>query len=149
MTDVSSATSLGTTHTGFLPSNCSLACGQQCFLNRHVVQGKPSLGSRIFSGFITARAGLFNLALLGEIKALAGTFFTDEFRAVFAVREIRRRGVDDLLKTRYYFFVKFGVEGMCDFSSLPFVVFDGRFRSVLKPPSRWGENSRLDLFYFL
>ena len=48
MTGVTSATSLGTIHTGFLPSNCSFACGQQCFLNRHVVQGNPSLGSRIF-----------------------------------------------------------------------------------------------------
>jgi hypothetical protein len=48
MTGVSAAISLGTTHTGFLPSHWSLAFGQQCGLKRQVVQGKPSLGSRIF-----------------------------------------------------------------------------------------------------
>jgi hypothetical protein len=48
MTAVSVAISLGTTHIGFRPSNWSLALGQQCSLKRQVVQGKPSLGSRIF-----------------------------------------------------------------------------------------------------
>ena len=40
--------SLGTTHIGFMPSNWSLAFGQQCGLKRQLVQGNPSLGSRIF-----------------------------------------------------------------------------------------------------
>ena len=48
-----------------------------------------------------------------------------------------------------YLFVEFWVKRMCDFGSLPFVVFDGSFRGVLKPPSRGSEDSRFDLFDLL
>src|SRR5438445_2920659 len=38
---------------------------------------------------------------------------------------------------------------MGDFVSLPFVVFDGSFRGVLKPAARGSEDSRFDLFDLL
>ena len=57
--------------------------------------------------------------------------------------------MDDLPEALDYLFVEFWVKRMCDFGSLPFVVFDGSFRTVLKPPSRGSEDSRFDLFDLL
>ncbi|HET8564613.1 MAG TPA: hypothetical protein VFM35_12130, partial [Candidatus Binatia bacterium] len=102
-------------------------------MNRQVVQGKPSLGSRIFPVFTTGSAGLFDLTLLCEIEAVAVTLLTDEFRAVLPIREVLGRGMDYLPETLDYLLVEFWVERVGDFGSLQFVVFDGSFRGILKP----------------
>src|SRR5262249_11698238 len=57
--------------------------------------------------------------------------------------------MNDLPETRDYLFMEFRVKRMRYFGSLPFIVLDPAFRSVLKPASRRGEDSRfypLDLF---
>jgi len=43
--------------------------------------------------------------------------------------------MDDLAETLDYLFVKLRIERMGDFGSLPFVILDGSFGSILKPAS--------------
>src|SRR5206468_548689 len=100
-------------------------------------------------GFTTGSAWLFDLTLFCEIESVAVTLFTDEFGAVLPIREVLGCSMDYFPETLDYLFVEFWVKRVGDFGSLPFVVFDGSFRGVLKPPSRGSEDSRFDLFDLL
>jgi hypothetical protein len=62
----------------------------------NITPDHPNSNSQDLLCFITARAGLFDVSLLAEIKAVTITFFADEFGAVLPSGEVRRGGMDDL-----------------------------------------------------
>ena len=62
----------------------------------NITPDHPNSNSQDLPCFITGRAGLFNLPLLCEIKAVTVTFFTDEFGAVLPSGEVRRDGMEEL-----------------------------------------------------